>query len=194
MQRQKQGRGTGIALAAFHLLAILLLLTGARADEPMLAVYLNGGEGATYNLSDIDWAGFEGEETFAVVTGDIWNYYDLALIERIEFLWDASNVEDPMNAAALVDVIHLFQNQPNPFSPDTRISYELPRAGEVELGIYSVSGRLIRALVSETSKAGRYTVAWDGLDGAGRAVPSGVYFYNLRAPGIEESRRMILLP
>ena len=35
---------------------------------------------------------------------------------------------------------------------------------------------------------------WDGRDGRGLSVPSGVYFYNLKAPGIDESRRMILLP
>ncbi|MBU1700998.1 MAG: hypothetical protein KJ831_12710, partial [Candidatus Eisenbacteria bacterium] len=37
-------------------------------------------------------------------------------------------------------------------------------------------------------------VDWNGLNDAGRKVPGGVYFYNLTAPGIKESRRMILLP
>ena len=95
---------------------------------------------------------------------------------------------------ALIDAIHLLQNQPNPFSPETRIRFELPQGGEVELGIYSPDGRLVRTLVTGQRAAGRHTVRWDGLDDAQRKVSGGVYFYNLAAPGIEESRRMILLP
>jgi hypothetical protein len=37
-------------------------------------------------------------------------------------------------------------------------------------------------------------VRWDGRDDAGKKVVGGIYFYQMRAPGIEESRRMILLP
>lgn len=88
----------------------------------------------------------------------------------------------------------LQKNQPNPFSPETRIVFELPQAGKVELGIYSPDGRLVRALVTGERQAGVQEVRWDGQDDAGRKLPGGVYFYGLRAPGVTESRRMILLP
>ena len=64
----------------------------------------------------------------------------------------------------------------------------------MELGIYSVSGRLIRRLVKDTREAGPHSVTWDGRDGAGLKVSSGIYFYQLTASGTKESRRMILLP
>jgi flagellar hook assembly protein FlgD len=64
----------------------------------------------------------------------------------------------------------------------------------VKLGIYGVDGRWIRGLVDDVRGAGPHSVVWDGRDNAGRRVPGGVYFYALTAPGIAESRRMILLP
>ena len=67
-------------------------------------------------------------------------------------------------------------------------------AGKAKLEIFSPGGRLVRTLVSGERPAGRQEVLWDGLNGAGRKVSSGVYFYNLSLPGVDESRRMILLP
>ncbi len=93
----------------------------------------------------------------------------------------------------MIKAVHLFQNQPNPFSPKTQIRFELPQAGRVELEIYGVNGRLIRTLVNQEHDDGSHLVNWDGLNESGRKVPGGVYFYNLTAPGIKESRRMILL-
>jgi flagellar hook assembly protein FlgD len=93
-----------------------------------------------------------------------------------------------------VKAVHLFQNQPNPFSPETSIAFNLPMAGPVELVIYGVNGRRIRGLVKDTREVGRHTASWDGRDDAGEKVSSGIYFYQLTAAGAAESRRMILLP
>ena len=122
--------------------------------------------------------------------------HGLSAIRKIEFFWDpeAAGVEDPNVAAGIMRIAHLFQNRPNPFAPETQIAFDLPDAGQVGLAIYSPDGRLVRELLSEQRGAGRHTVTWDGRDDAGRKVASGTYFYRLRAPGVEESRRMILLP
>lgn len=185
--------------AIWHVLPILLLASSllapqARAEEPMLALRLAGGESAIYAVGEITWIGFEGEETLVVVTGSGPESYATEAIERIEFLFEFSSVEDPREAAGLITAIHLFQNRPNPMSSGTQIGFELPQAGAVELSIYSLDGRLVRTLVAEERAAGRHSVAWDGSNEAGRKVSSGAYFYRLRAPGCEESRRMILLP
>ncbi len=145
-------------------------------------------------MGEIEQVGFEGDETLVVVTGSGSDNYATESISRVEVLWDFSGVQDPKDAATLIKAIHLFQNQPNTFSPQTQIRFELPQAGEVELGIYSPDGRLVRTLVSGKHAAGSQVVRWDGLNYSGRKAPGGVYFYRLRAPGIEESRRMILLP
>jgi hypothetical protein len=177
-------------------LALLACLGAAdvvRADVPMLAIRLAGGGSAIYPVSAVQYIGFE-NDTLVVVKPGAEDRYQAATVTRIEFLMEFSGVTDPRNAAALVKAVHLFQNQPNPFSPETRIVFELSQGGKVELGIYRPDGRLVRTLVTGERPAGRQEVRWDGLDDAGRRAAGGVYFYSLRAPGIADSRRMILLP
>lgn len=176
------------------LVSMCLLFPEARADEPMLVIWATDGRDATYTVSEIARIGFEDQETLVVVTDSGSQSFPTERIVRIEFDWDFSSVKDPTEAAKLVTAMRLFQNQPNPFSPETRIVFELPAPGQVELGIYSPDGRLVRTLVSGERPAGRQDVRWDGLDDSGRAASSGVYFYSLTAPGVAASRRMILLP
>jgi flagellar hook assembly protein FlgD len=95
--------------------------------------------------------------------------------------------------AGLPEVLSLFPNRPNPFSPETTIAFRMAERGRVMLKVYSVSGRLVRDLIDEEVSAGIHDVSWDGCDETGRRAAAGVYFYQLSAPGIEESRRMILL-
>jgi hypothetical protein len=88
---------------------------------------------------------------------------------------------------------YLAQNYPNPFNPTTRIVYGLAASAHVSLRIYDASGRLVRVLVNEDRRAGRYEEAWNGADWAGREVGSGIYFYRLVAGRFENTRKMILL-
>ena len=87
----------------------------------------------------------------------------------------------------------LSQNYQNPFNPDTRIDYTLPRAGNVKLTIYNILGQPIRTLVNAKQEAGPYSIDWDGRDMTGHAIASGVYFYNLETGSSVESRKMLLL-
>jgi photosystem II stability/assembly factor-like uncharacterized protein len=75
----------------------------------------------------------------------------------------------------------LHQNHPNPFNPSTTITYALPRAVAVQLVIYDMLGRQVRALVNQRQPAGRYTITWDGRNEQGESLASGVYIYQLRA-------------
>ena len=193
MRRRTGRRVAGVALGGLLFLGTFMLLAEAWAEEPMVVIRLVAGGSATYAASEIERIGFEGEETLVVVTAGGSYPYATESIARIDFLWEPTGVEGPADAAPLIDAIHLFQNQPNPFSPQTRIGFEVPEAGRVEVGIYSVQGRLIRTLVDRELATGPHEVVWDGQDQAGKKVPGGVYFYSLRGPGIEESRRMILL-
>ena len=82
---------------------------------------------------------------------------------------------------ALPEVVALAQNYPNPFNPATTIAWELPAAVEVELAVYNLQGQLVRRLVHGEIKAGLHSVVWDACDESGLQVPSGVYYYRLRA-------------
>ena len=87
----------------------------------------------------------------------------------------------------------LSQNRPNPFNPRTSIRIDLAQTGHARIGIYDVSGRLVRLIADEHMIAGRHDFPWDGTDRFGRPVASGVYVYRLEATGIVESKRMVLL-
>ncbi|MFQ6614950.1 MAG: FlgD immunoglobulin-like domain containing protein, partial [Fidelibacterota bacterium] len=66
-------------------------------------------------------------------------------------------------------------------------------AGQVELLIYDLQGRLVNSLVSEYQPAGEHSVVWNGLDGRGVPVASGTYLYKLNINGATLSRTMTLL-
>ena len=79
---------------------------------------------------------------------------------------------------------------PNPFNPETSISYTVKDNGSVSMRIYGVSGRLVRTLKQgEYTNSGTYAVRWNGTDDQGRHVPSGIYFVKTsqKTSGGEES-------
>ena len=82
---------------------------------------------------------------------------------------------------------------PNPFNPVTEITYSLPTSGVVSLVIYDVRGRIVRTLVDESRGAGVHTVVWDGRDGRGRSLSSGVYLARLQAGAVRLVTRLTLL-
>ena len=87
----------------------------------------------------------------------------------------------------------LAQNCPNPFNPETVIRYDLPKAGAVRLSIYALTGQVVRTLVDGERPVGRYSVAWDGRDNAGRDVASGVYLYRMDAGDFRGVRKLVLV-
>lgn len=87
----------------------------------------------------------------------------------------------------------LYPSAPNPFAAGTRIRFELSEPVHVTLTIYDLLGRKIRVLVDEAHGPGRYARTWNGRDGDGRTVPSGVYLYRMTAGDIEEGGKMLLL-
>lgn len=89
--------------------------------------------------------------------------------------------------------VSLKSNYPNPFNPQTTIAYTLPAAGPVCVQICSLAGRLISVLVDERQSAGAHEIVWNGCDGQGRPVASGVYLYRLQTADESLSRRMCLV-
>ncbi len=87
----------------------------------------------------------------------------------------------------------LWQNQPNPFNPQTTISYSIPERCRVVIDIYNVLGSHVRKLIDIDQVPGSYSLTWDGRSEFGGDMPSGVYFYRIRAGGFEQTRKMVLL-
>ena len=84
-------------------------------------------------------------------------------------------------------VIKLHPSYPNPFQASTAIRFELPRRARVAVSIYDTRGRLIRSLPEEDLSLGRHQTSWNGRDGEGMAVATGIYFYRVTVDGMPPS-------
>jgi hypothetical protein len=93
----------------------------------------------------------------------------------------------------------LGQNYPNPFNPTTTIRFEIGIGGgtqqsvQTTLRVYNILGQRVKTLVDEPKSPGIYYQTWDGKDEQGNKVSSGVYFYQLRAGGYNQTKKMVLL-
>jgi hypothetical protein len=91
-------------------------------------------------------------------------------------------------------VNRLSQNQPNPFNPETVISFDLKDLSKpAKLTIYNPKGQVVKVLFEGTAKSHTNRITWDGKDTQGIAVASGIYYYILESSGYRESRKMLLM-
>ena len=81
---------------------------------------------------------------------------------------------------------------PNPFSQRSTITFELPTAAAVDLGIFDLGGRRVATLASGMWGAGRHQAQWDGRDDHGSQSASGVFFVRFSAGRHLETRKLIL--
>ena len=106
------------------------------------------------------------------------------------YIGDSGNARVLKVAAAFA----LKPNRPNPFNPTTQLAYEVPQAAHITLAVYNLLGQEVVRLVEGMQQPGRYVVSWNGKNGQGVGVASGVYLYRLTAStGFTQSRRMTLL-
>jgi photosystem II stability/assembly factor-like uncharacterized protein len=87
----------------------------------------------------------------------------------------------------------LSQNYPNPFNPETKISFTIPKAGDVTIKIYDVQGREVTTLVNASMNAGTHEVLWNGTNASGARVASGMYVYTMKSQGTVLSKKMVLM-
>ena len=95
--------------------------------------------------------------------------------------------------AGIPKTYQLFQNYPNPFNPQTVIKYDLPNPGHVNVTVYNILGQKVKTLMDEHQEAGHKSVNWNGKDGKGKDVASGIYFYKIKTVGFEKTKKMVLL-
>jgi len=126
------------------------------------------GSWGTTKFVDIDNDGdmdlFSGSRS-----GGLYFYRNDGLIEDVT---DYEIVQIP-------EQIYLYQNYPNPFNLTTKIRYDIPVNGFIELTIYNILGKKIKTLFSGFKNAGIYTTTWNGKDDNGNNVSSGIYFCKL---------------
>ncbi|OVE80262.1 hypothetical protein BVY01_00590 [bacterium I07] len=120
---------------------------------------------------------------------------DTELLEiRVDALTGAliTGVQDLKPGLLAPESCALEQNFPNPFNPQTTISYKMQYNEHVLIRIIDLMGREIITLVDEKKAPGNYKIIWDARDDAGRSVSGGVYFYEMKAGSFQAIHRMIL--
>jgi photosystem II stability/assembly factor-like uncharacterized protein len=98
------------------------------------------------------------------------------------------SISSAENETTTVNNFELLQNYPNPFNPKTKIRFRIANFEFVSLKIYDVLGNEIVILVNEEKPVGSYTVEFNASN-----LPSGVYFYRLRAGSFNQIKKMILI-
>lgn len=88
----------------------------------------------------------------------------------------------------------LHTNYPNPFNPETTISFVLDKSSEVTLDIYNIKGQKIKSLYHDNATSGKlYKIVWNGKNDQNKNVASGVYFYRLKTAYSQYQKSMLLL-
>ena len=93
----------------------------------------------------------------------------------------------------IVKTPRLDANYPNPFNPVTSIRFVLPKAMDVKIEIFNALGQKVTTLIDGKRVAGQHIINWNGIDGRGNPVGSGVYFYRLSTENYEKTMKMVLM-
>ncbi len=100
--------------------------------------------------------------------------------------WTPVSVDDDILANPTE--FQLYQNYPNPFNPSTNIKFSVPDVAFVNVKVFNSIGEQIAELVNENLEKGTYETSFNAVN-----LPSGVYFYTLRAGNFVESKKMVLM-
>lgn len=82
---------------------------------------------------------------------------------------------------------------PNPFNPQTTLSFSLVQDGQVDLAVFTLRGELVKALVSRPMSAGTHEIMWDGRNDNGLTMASGVYVARLVSGSVTSAQRLTLV-
>jgi hypothetical protein len=102
-------------------------------------------------------------------------------------------VEEEEEGSITPKDFELYQSYPNPFNNQTIIKYNLFKSCQVSLTIYNILGQKVKTLFEGYQEAGFKIVNWDGKDERGKDLASGIYFYQLKAGEVTQTKRMVLL-
>ena len=155
--------------------------TGAQSLNYTIGAYNN----ATYTLvyEPEDLFEFTSEMSISINDPDMTIY----IIELIVH-------GDPVSEKEIIALeTCLIGNYPNPFNPETTISFHLGRSQNVEISIYNIKGQLVKTLANDIFENGNHTITWKGTDNTNTTVSSGVYFYKFISDDLTQVNKMMLL-
>ena len=180
--------GTGLNKASVHV-TVKNLTTGKSVRTAMLN---RGYLGVDYQITTVDMGTGQATRIGVVLEISAESAGSSIRFHPVRHIVTSDDVErgrihlPELIAYEIPAKTELLSNYPNPFNPETWIPYGLANDTDVQISIYDISGALVRQLDLGHQRAGHYTersraAYWDGRNGVGEHVASGVYFYTLTA-------------
>jgi len=121
------------------------------------------------------YTGLTNGQTYLAGVSAVYDEGESVIVE-FEFTYTGIGTDEDENITLITE---LSGNYPNPFNPETSISFSLKGAGNVTIEVYNIIGQKVKTLVHEELPAGSHQVIWDGKDENSKLVSSGVYFYKM---------------
>jgi ligand-binding sensor domain-containing protein len=123
------------------------------------------------------------------------NIFDLE-VDTLDNLWIATDkgvsclaiLSVSVSQEKPIDYKISLANYPNPYNPETKIVYTIPKSGKVKLEVFNIQGIQMKVLVDKTQNAGNYQVSFSGDN-----IPSGVYLYRLTIERSSITKKMVLI-
>lgn len=112
---------------------------------------------------------------------------------EVNFVLNPQIITDVDHDAGVPRQMELYGNYPNPFNPETTISFGLPKAMRVKVLVFNVLGREVALLYDGPMSAGTQHLTWNGSDRSGRQLSSGLYFYRVEGGTTALTGKMLLM-
>jgi hypothetical protein len=138
--------------------------TSSRTEYTFTDETVEPGKDYSYRLSDVSTRG------------------EVALYSPITVRMDQAPEKTEMDKA-----------YPNPFNPQTFIGYRLSEDARVEISVYDLLGRRVKALFNGRQSAGSYHVYWNATDDAGNRAPSGGYIIQMITGKTSQNQKVLLM-
>jgi len=121
-------------------------------------------------------------------------YYEIAAVDRAgnESARASTGGQVGVDTTSPLWTNRLNRASPSPFRASTTLSFSQEQQGHVTLDIFDLSGRVVRRLLDEDLPAGVHSATWNGEDGLGRPVPSGIFFARMTTAKYQAVERVIL--
>ncbi len=114
--------------------------------------------------------------------------YNSNFTSSASFTMTPTDVTSINSNSGTIQNYKLYQNYPNPFNPTTVIKYSVPMASRVTLKVYNILGSEVATLVNGEKAVGNYNVTFNGSN-----LASGIYFYQLKAGGFVQTKKLVLM-
>jgi hypothetical protein len=115
--------------------------------------------------------------------------YD-AFIAKFHFSGEFSIIESTDDITSEFRITGI---NPNPFNPNTTISFYIPHSGNITFSVYSITGQKVREILINFNEKGLKQIMFDGKDNSGNPLSCGIYAVYLKSGKYMDSRKILLL-